>query len=280
MLFISVIQFILFFTIYNNKSIILPFKKITLEDFNDTRTINDLFSFNLYTNISMGTPPQTVAHLIKQESDFFYYKKMQLSYNSNKYNKFEKIIENLTYFLYDNENSSTYVLNDGYYLIASDEFYFKNLNKTETKINLKFNVYSQYKYKCGIISLQNPINPYYDREMYFINEIKKFDLISDYYITVLYEEKNDIFNYNKDIFLGTIIIGESPHQYFPEKYKKEDEIINNGEEFSLFINEIKFNSLKYNFSEENIQMKISLTSGFIKGTNSYKKKFKKYFFLN
>ena len=278
MLFIFNILFIIF-GIYYNKTIIFPFKKISIEDFNETRTINDLFSYNIYTNISMGTPPQTVAHLFIQESFPFIYGGIHLSYNPDKYKKFEKIIENLTYFLYDKENSSTYKCHDDFHFISSDEFYFQNLNKTETKINLKFNEHSsQSKYTCGIIGLQHPFFPDYDTEIYFINEIKNLDLISDYYITILFNDKNNLFNYNNNSYLGTIIIGESLHQFNPDKFKKEDEEIINGDDFSLFINEIKFFSPKYNFSEENRQIKISLTSGFIKGTNSYRNEIEKIFF--
>lgn len=45
-----------------SKNIILPFRKISIENFNGNKTINDLINYNIYTNISMGTPPQIVAH--------------------------------------------------------------------------------------------------------------------------------------------------------------------------------------------------------------------------
>ena len=101
--------------------------------------------------------------MIKQESELFQYNKIQLSYNPDKYNKFEKIINNLTYFLYENEKSSTYKSHDDYYIIDSAQFYFKNINKNETKINMKFKEHAnKYKFKYGIIGFQNTINPDYN----------------------------------------------------------------------------------------------------------------------
>ena len=282
MLFIIfIIHFFFILDNYYCKNIALPFKKLTIEDFNgQNRSINDLLSFNIYTNISMGTPPQTVAHFIEQKEDLFYYKNIHLSYNTKKYNEqLEEEIANKINLWYNTDNSSTFICNDGYYLIYSDIFYFENLNKSKIEINLKFNIYAlQSKNKVGVLSFKNPSNPNYDYEMYFINEIKKNDLIKDYYFTFVYEENNNLFDYNNDLNLGTIIIGESPHQFNPDKYTKDEEIINNGNEFSLFINEVKCNSLYLNFSEENIQMKISLTSAFIKGSSNFRNEIDKNFF--
>ena len=281
MSFINIIHFIILFYNYYGKNIVLPIKKISIENFNGKgRTINDLLSFFIYTNITMGTPPHPCAHIIEQKQDIFLYKKIELSYNSKKYDKdLEQKIINTTNFWYITDNSTTFNLIDGYYMIYSDIFYFQNLNNNQTKIELKFNIYtSQNKYKCGIISLKNPVYPYFGLEMYFINEIKEKDLISEYYFTFIYNENNSLFNYNNDLNLGKIIIGESPHIFDPDKYKKDDEIINNGNEFTLFINQMKFNTSKFNYSEENFKLELSFTSGFIKGSSSFRDEIKKIFF--
>ena len=278
---INIIHFIILFYNYYGKNIVLPFKKISVENFNGKgRTINDLLSFIIYTNITMGTPPQPCAHIIEQKQDIFLYKKVELSYNSKKFdeNLQQKII-NTTNYWYISDNSTTFSLIDGYYMIYSDIFYFQNLNNNQTKIELKFNIYSkQNKYKCGIISLKNPVYPYFGLEMYFINEIKEKDLISEYYFTLIYNENNSLFNYNDNLNLGKIIIGESPHTFNPDKYKKDDEIVNNGNEFTLFINQMKFNTSKFNYSEENFKIELSFSSGFIKGSSSFRDEIKKIFF--
>ena len=281
MSFINIIHFIILFYNYYGKNIVLPLKKISIENFNGKgKTINDLLSFLIFTNITMGTPPKPCAHIIEQNQDIFLYKRFQLSYNLKKYDKdLEQKIINTTNFLYISENSTSFNLIDGYYMIYSDIFYFQNLNNNQTKIELKFNIYSpQNKYKCGIISLKNPVYPYFGLEMYFINEIKEKDLISEYYFTIIYNENNSLFNYNDDLNLGIIIIGESPHAFNPDKYKKDEEIINNGNEFTLFINQMKFNTSKFNYSEENFKVELSFTSGFIKGSSSFRDEIRKIFF--
>ena len=278
---IKIILFIILLYNYYGKNIVLPFKKISIGNFNEKgKTINDLLSFFIYTNITMGTPPQTCGHFIEQNPDIFFYKRIVLSYDPNKYddNIEQKVIDK-TKFWYNNDNSTTFNKIDDYYGIFSDIFYFQNLNNNQTKIELKFNIYSlQLKYKCGIISLRNPIYPYFGLEMYFINEIKEKDLITEYYFTIIYNENNSLFNYNNDLYLGKIIIGESPHTFNPDKYKKDDEIINNGNEFTLFINEMKFYTPKFNYSEENFNIELSFTNGFIKGSSSFRDVIKKIFF--
>ena len=157
---IKIILFIILLYNYYGKNIVLPFKKISIGNFNEKgKTINDLLSFFIYTNITMGTPPQTCGHFIEQNPDIFFYKRIVLSYDPNKYddNIEQKVIDK-TKFWYNNDNSTTFNKIDDYYGIFSDIFYFQNLNNNQTKIELKFNIYSlQLKYKCGIISLRNPI---------------------------------------------------------------------------------------------------------------------------
>ena len=198
---IFLILFILFFHNYCSKFIVFPFKKMTIEDFNgEPKTINDLLTFNIYTNISMGTPPQNVAHFINQDTNYFYYKNMKLSYDDRKFNDtLEEKISNIIKIWFDDTNSSTFICVDDYELIYSDYFYFPNLNKSITKIDLEFNLPVSYnKFKYGFISFKRPEIPYYDSEIYFMNEIKRKDLIDEYYFTILYEEKNSLFNYSNN----------------------------------------------------------------------------------
>ena len=276
-----IINYIILLYIYQSKTIVFPFKKLTIESFStQKKTINDLFSYNIYTNISMGTPLRQVGHFIVQTNDFFYYKSLQLSFNNYKYNEtFEKIISNKTNFWYNNDNSSTFTCLNEYYSIYSDYFHFQYLNGSTIEINLPFNIHAlHYKYKYGTISLKNPINPDYKHEMYFIPEIKMKELIDGYYFTILYEDNNNLFNYNDNIFLGKLLIGESPHQFNPEKYKEDEEVINPGNEFYLFINKVKFYSDKLNYTEENIKIQFSFVKGFIQGSIAYMNNIEKIFF--
>ena len=276
-----------------NKNIVFPFKKISIEDFNDIKTINDLFSFHIYTNISMGTPPQIVAHFIDLNDYSFFFKKVLLSFNPSKYCQIQKKYENLENFWYDSKKSSTFKWDndngddeDEDEGVAKEVFYFNNLENKIIKVDdLRFNIYYLYindKLKCGSIGLNYPLQSDLDKnghiDVLFFTQIKNRDIISEYYYTPIYEEHNDIFNYNNSLYLGKIIFGESPHKFNPEKYKKEDEIVINGKDMNLLINEIKFISKNGNYSEENINMKFRFNYGFIRGTNAYKKEIDKIFF--
>ena len=106
--------------------------------------------------------------------------------------------------------------------------------------------------------------------------LKAQDLISDYYMTFVYDEykPDDISNYFSDNYnniLGNLILGESPHEFNPAKYKKEDEIKIKGN-FNLLINEIKFDTILLDFSKKNVNLALKFTSEFIRGTLDYKAK--------
>ena len=282
MSFFNIILFFIIFYLYQFKNIILPFQKITIEDFNGRNTINDIIAFNIYANISMGTPPQIVAHFIEQNQYSFHFRKRQLSYNFNKMSKFIETMENLTNFWFDREKSSTYIMENNED-VCSDVYYFSSLNNTEIIVNdFKHNIYSNEindKYRCGIIGLNSQSNLYLNNsKINFIEELKEKDLITEYSFSFIYNEKNDLFNYNKNLNLGNIIIGESPHIYSPDKYKEEDEVINPGVNWAILINEAKFNNFYGNYSENNVEMEFSSINGFIKGTPLYKKEIEKLFF--
>ena len=267
------------------KNIILPFKKISIEDFNGRKTIDDLITYHIYTNISMGTPPQIVAHFIEQNDYSFHFEKRILSYNYAKYSKFLGNFEHLSNFWFNSTESSSFISNEdeGFY---SDIFYFDTLNNSKIKINdLRHNIYLNAKYdncKCGILGL-NPISNTNFKinkiHINFLEELKEKELISEYSFTILYENTNSLFHYNSNLNLGKIIIGESPHIFNQDKFKKDDEIINLEKSWSILINELKFNSPIYgDYLEENIEMQISFSSGFIQGSTNYRKEIDKSFF--
>ena len=101
-------------------------------------------------------------------------------------------------------------------------------------------------------------------------------------MTFLYDEYKLDFNYlnsNYDKVLGYLILGDSPKDFNPSKYKKEDEIKINAD-FLLFINinEIKFKSNSSNYSEKNFGMNFHFNSEFIRGTFGFKNEIDKIFF--
>ena len=67
------ILFILYLNYIELKNIPLHFKKLTIEYLNETKSIYDFIDFEIYTNISMGTPKKNVAHFIYKSNRQFYY---------------------------------------------------------------------------------------------------------------------------------------------------------------------------------------------------------------
>ena len=151
----KVLLFIDIFFLYKCKNIILSFNKISIEDYNGRKTIDDYINYNIYTNMLMGTPMQNVSHFILQGEYYFNFKKRSLSYNYIKSSIFLNK-ENLSNFWFDNEKSSTSIISDDEE-VFSDIYYFDTLNKTIIKVeNLRHNTDlkdSKELYKCGIIGL-------------------------------------------------------------------------------------------------------------------------------
>ena len=268
------------FLFCKSKNIILPFRKISIENFNGNKTINDLINYNIYVNISMGTPPQIVAHFIEQGEFAYHFRTKLLSYDNKKISGYH----NLSNFWYNSKKSSTFIKNEseGYY---SDVFYFNTKNNTKIEVvNLRYNIYLtdiRDKYKCGIIGL-NPISntnfKFNNIHINFFQELKSKELISELSFTILYENINNSFNYENNLNFGSIIIGESPHVFNPEKFNKENIIANNENGWSILVNELNFNSPKDNYTEKNIEMQFSFITGFIKGSASYRREIDKIFF--
>ena len=273
----KVLLFIDIFFLYKCKNIILSFNKISIEDYNGRKTIDDYINYNIYTNMLMGTPMQNVSHFILQGEYYFNFKKRSLSYNYIKSSIFLNK-ENLSNFWFDNEKSSTSIISDDEE-VFSDIYYFDTLNKTIIKVeNLRHNTDlkdSKELYKCGIIGLYHKkYKIYRNNSINLMEELKSKGVINEYSFTILYNEKINLFNEHKDN-LGKIIIGESPY-IFNSQFKIEDEVVIPEKDWSILINQLI--SCKMNYTEENIEMKISFNTAFIIGTNLYKDEIHKKFF--
>ena len=165
--FINLIILFIFFIFCQSKNIILPFKKFSVENLNKNKTINDLILFHIYTNISMGTPTQTVAHFIELNDFSFMYQEQLLSRNDKLYSR--KDYRNLQNFWFDRRKSSSYFL-DVDEQICSDTYYFENLDKSVIKaegFRANFmNYLASQTIQCGIIGLNIPTKPKDDVDTY------------------------------------------------------------------------------------------------------------------
>ena len=282
----SLILFLIFVEIFHFKNLFFPFKKLTIEYLNKTKSISDFIDFNIYTNISMGTPKRSVAHFITDNDQLFYYNDLRLhSHSSKEYNEIQNKIENSINIYYTPDNSSSFQTIDRYYQIFSDEYILYDSNNTEKHINLNFNMNpTETNIKLyGNIDLFNlKDDPYDEYNKYIFKILKDSDLIDDTYFTFIYGEYNikSVSAYLNDDYnniLGNLILGESLHELYPNKYKKDDEIKINGQ-FILDINEIKLQDKISNYSEENIRLSISFTSELIRGSIAYKNETDKIFF--
>ena len=284
MFLFNILCILIFLYIFDCKNIVLPFKKITVETFKKDKTINDLISYNIYTTMELGLIPQSVGFFIDQNEPSFYLKKRLLSFNSTKSNEVMKLYHNMSSFWFDKQKSEE-IINCDYSQFCSEIFNFYTLdNQRVTVSKFRYNIYCDFiieRYKCGIIGLKNPSNIYYENEqvyIYFFDELKKNELIDKNSFTLLYDEINNNFNYNESLFLGKIIIGESPYNYNPEQYHKKDEVLIPGNDYMFLVDELKFNSPNGDYLESEVKIQISFTSGFIKGTNLYRKEIEEIFF--
>ena len=279
---INIVFLIILINFCNPKSIILPFKKFSIENINKNKTINDLILFHIYTNITMGTPTQTVAHFIELDDFSFTYQEKLISRDDKKYSRRDYF--NLQNFWFERRKSSSYNL-DVDEQLSSDTYYFERYNDSIIKVeNFRanfLNYLASQGHQCGIIGLNIPTQPKDDFapiHIDFISELRRNKLIDEYYFTIQYEEKNDVFNYKDNAFLGKIIIGESPYTLYPGKFKKENEVVFYLKDFSFLIEQANFLYNNVEYKEDDIQFKISFENGFIIGTSTYKKKIEKAFF--
>ena len=272
---------------------VLPFKKITTESFKNEKTIKDFISYNIFTTIEIGVELQLVGFFLDQTEASFSFQKRLVSFNSSKSKEVMELYHNMSNFWFDIHKSKE-TLNCDLQQICSELFHFNTFSNSKVEATkFKFNIDSDFlneKYICGVIGLKNPSNSYYEKKetIFFFDELKSHKLIDEKIFTILYNEKKDVFNCNEDIFQGQIIIGESPHKFYPTKFTSTDEITGYGyltEEIVLpgigyvfLVNELKFNSTKGIYLESDVNVEISFSSGFIKGTNLYRKEIHKVFF--
>ena len=282
---LSLILFIIYLNYIEQKNIVLPFKKLTMEYLKETKSISDFIYFNIYTNISMGTPQKNVAHFIYMSNRYFCYDKFRLPHTTNPdSDKIQKDIENSLDIFYNIQNSSTFEIINSSFNFYSDIYHLFDLKQTEKIYNLSFITYDiKENYNLtGIIDLNTQEGSYGNYSKYIFRILKEAGVIDDSYITFIYGEYDLKYNFNylndnyNDI-LGTLILGDSPHIFAPHKYKEEDEIKVNGR-YILDIKEIKFVSHSFNFSEINKFVSIKFTSEFIKGTLQYKNIIESVFF--
>ena len=284
---LTLILFLIYIQSYQTKNLLFPFKKLTIEYLNSTKSISDFIDFNIYTNITMGTPSKNVGHFINNADNLFYYSSLALHYTGRQdYEKIQKEIENSISFYYFAKESSSHIEIDDYDGLYSDTYLLYDLNQEEKNVTFEFNanpIHIKDKLFGSLNLLYNREREPDANDRYLFSLLKQYNLIDNSYFTFFYGEYDlsyefNYLNDNYNFVLGNFIIGEYPHEFSPEKYKQDDQIKLNGQ-FVLNINEIKFKYYKIlNYSELDVRLSLKFDSDFLKGSIYYKNETDKIFF--
>ena len=234
--FIFRLSFFLFniLSIIITKIIVIPFRSNIPE--NNITNINQKFSQkSLYSENLIGTPPQTInINILQNEYSFYLGENLCTKIPETYYKYFESST-------YKEKSNLIYDDDFGKGFLSQEFFSFYNsinLNSNITSSNVPFYFSANYnvnetKQICGDLGLkikETYIN--YDYTNSFIDTIKHINLTKDYYWSYIYFEKdknNKITNieginneYIMKNYEGLLILGESPHEYEPNKYNKSD----------------------------------------------------------
>ena len=219
--------------------IVLPFKISPLN--NNNSTINEYDQFynsQIYSEISIGTPAQTVNFNFLLQEDRFYIGKgkcypASISYfNSIKSESFSLSTKKLSPFTDITQGFSAYEKFSFYSnLNCNENVTINNYNFYFGSTNIKNNNTNEY---CGNIGLSPIITTtpsyWHDDDLDyetaydlsdFVTSLKSNKFIDKHIWTYEYFDKKNDFIKNKNItnnYDGLVIFGQYPHEYCPDKY--------------------------------------------------------------
>lgn len=175
---------------------------------------------NIQTTFLVGTPEQEIQlSACLGEYTTFIIQKNSKGYNETKFNK--SISNSFSSFTEKPEQYLFQIFNKGIH--SKDNF---NIEKrtiinnlefilaTEVGVNQCHTIYCEVLTEPGILGFLNKekYNEINVTKLNFINQLKKFQLISGYYFNFHFVSENS----------GNIIIGEKPHEYDNIHYKEEN----------------------------------------------------------
>ena len=283
--------FLLLLISFNNCIIVLPFKTFIKEE-PDNFSAEDVIKYwesnIIYSNSSIGTPPQNINIIFNSQSygtnllqnmcdlkNSFYYKNESSTFNVEKTINFYYSMSNVsmineTLYLYDDFNLKEKKPFEGIKIVYADN---------EEKIQKE----KYHENTCINIGLQLGWTYYEDYPTNLIYQLKKNKISETYDFSIKYNSENE----------GIIIIGNEPHFYEPNNYYELQYRIvgaagsHNQNEKDWFLN---FDKLYYpykvksngNIINETIGLvkaiRIQFDMGLIIGPNEYKDMIKRHFF--
>ena len=215
---------------YSSCIIIIPFE-IVNPDY-DLSTSKDLMSYlnslSLYSNLSLGTPPQKIKTFIKFDKSYFIIPNSAFIHKNSK--TYKELGENQKIF--DEIEYNGTVSSDDIILINSDsnEFskFIQNIDSEKYKKvfkNITFinKLTDEIGYKnYGYIGLKYPAKDKLDN-MNFVYLLKSKNISNNYAWTLLFDTKTEknIDTYTIDCFnkiKGKLILGDELYNYYPTKY--------------------------------------------------------------
>ena len=244
-----IIFFFLFLTelfsyVFPNK-IVIPFTTKS-HPFDPENEFKFIFKNEIYTTLEVGTPPQKVELFLTARTPFFIIK------NNDSFPQYYKNISSSSYKYYD--SSSIYYFNDDVLKrgIHSGEKITlqKSFDKTDKLEipNLDFiygtDIDEDSKSHMGVLGIQFlSTSSNYDKEVNFINILKKNRLITNYIWNLNYTSETS----------GNLVIGEYPHTFNSKKYDKDTlyptHVPQEGAQkvvWSLFFDNINYGDIKLN----------------------------------
>ena len=188
--------------------------------------MKDLFYKRLITHLNIGTPEKSQMLLIDTNDNDFYFTSLNPPSDSKggyKFSQFYDFGENL---FYNESESSSYILEQCH----EDTYHgYKEICFAKELIKFNFGNYTSvenFPIKVakgedepipGVIGLSiNDSMAYTLRS--FLSELKLTNLVNDYYFFFDYEKFYPL----NSIIKGNLILGDLPHNIFPDKYSKED----------------------------------------------------------
>lgn len=229
----KIFYFILFF-IYINTYIILPFNQLNpeLEKVINNNDINNIIAsnslLNLYTSIYMGNTPFKLLVKLYPYNNFFSFTSIPfIDYNSSNYLFYNPFLSKSLHRNKDiNYKEEFREVTDIFYFITNEEE-INNIYDKKNFSHINEDKYKSYLYLNCLISnwhfsdnytgyLGLGRNSSYYSQYHFIKELKEKSVINYSIWSVDFNTSNK--NYDK----GNLIIGEYPHIYSSQKFKKEN----------------------------------------------------------
>ena len=237
--FFSIIILLVMFSCISSDKIILPFTTKSYP-FDPNDEFKFIFKNEIYTTLDIGTPSQKIELFFTMRTPLFI-----LKYN-NSNPEYYKNTSSSTYKYYS--NTSTYYISDEVIergVFSGEKIILQNSfnNNDKLEIPVFYFIYgseikSESKRHMGVLGIQFlSTSNNYEKEVNFINTLKRNRLITNYVWNLNYTEDDK----------GYIVIGEYPHSYDNKNYDKEKLMqVNVYQEGAQKVKwNLQFNNIKY-----------------------------------